>query len=191
MLKIAKNIKSILGVLLITLWIFTTAVPIQAIVKNGEGQSSVSVDSENAFIQFGDAQIASYEGTISDPLKVEGDLMDLNNAVNPSVLAYPSSLSFGLVRPVGNQTYKMTVTLTNPTNEELAYTISNDENVKVTDMEVTIPAKKSMDITVEVVKHGTHASGQEGTPTFVSGYLDVSSSEGKIRIPYQYVIYNR
>lgn len=190
-MKIAKNIKSILGVLLITLWIFTAAVPIQAIVKNDEGQSSVTIDSEYAFIQFGDEPVAFYEGTISDSLKVEGGLTDLNNEVSPSVLAYPSSLSFGLVRPVGNQTYKMTVTLTNPTNEELAYTISNDENVKVTDMEVTIPAKNSMDITVEVVKRGTQTSGQEGTPTFISGYLNVSSSAGEIRIPYLYVIYNR
>ncbi len=191
MLKLAKNIKSILGVLLITLWIFTAAVPIQAIVKKDEGPASVTVDSEYAFIQSGDAPIAYNAGTISNPLKVEGGLTDLNNAVSPSVLAYPSSLSFGLVRPIGNQTYKMTVTLTNPTNEELAYTISNDENVKVTDMEVTIPAKKSMDITVEVVKRGTHASSEEGTPTFVSGYLNVSSSAGEIRIPYLYVIYIR
>lgn len=190
-MKLAKNIKSILGVLLITLWIFTAAVPIQAIVKKDEGPASVTVDSEYAFIQSGDAPIAYNAGTISNPLKVEGGLTDLNNAVSPSVLAYPSSLSFGLVRPIGNQTYKMTVTLTNPTNEELAYTISNDENVKVTDMEVTIPAKKSMDITVEVVKRGTHASSEEGTPTFVSGYLNVSSSAGEIRIPYLYVIYIR
>lgn len=129
---------------------------------------------------------------VSDPLKVGAGLIDLSKAMSPSALAFPSSLSFGLVRPVGNQTYKMNVTLTNPTNEELAYTIRDDENVKVSDMEVTIPAKGSMEITVEVVNRGTHAGGQAGTPNFVSSYLNVSSSAGDIRIPYLYVMdYNR
>lgn len=129
---------------------------------------------------------------VSDPLKVGAGLIDLSKAMSPSALAFPSSLSFGLVRPVGNQTYKMNVTLTNPTNEELAYTIRDDENVKVSDMEVTIPAKGSMEITVEVVNRGTHSGGQAGTPNFVSSYLNVSSSAGDIRIPYLYVMdYNR
>ncbi|MEW8986872.1 MAG: S8 family serine peptidase, partial [Bacillus sp. (in: firmicutes)] len=129
---------------------------------------------------------------VSDPLKVGAGLIDLSKAMNPAALAFPSSLSFGLVRPVGNQTYMMNVTLTNPTNEELAYTISDDENVKVTDMEVTIPAKESKEITVEVVNRGTRAGGQGGTPNFVSGYLNVSSAAGDIRIPYLYVMdYNR
>jgi minor extracellular serine protease Vpr len=129
---------------------------------------------------------------VSDPLKVGAGLIDLSKAMSPSALAFPSSLSFGLVRPVGNQTYKMNVTLTNPTNEELAYTIRDDENVKVSDMEVTIPAKGSKEITVEVVNRGTHSGGQAGTPNFVSSYLNVSSSAGDIRIPYLYVMdYNR
>lgn len=125
---------------------------------------------------------------VSDPLKVGAGLIDLSRAMNPSALAFPSSLSFGLVRPVGNQTYSMTFTLTNPTNEELAYTISDDENVKVSDMEVTIPAKGSKEITVEVVNRGTHSSGQTGTPSFISNYIQVSSEEGDIRIPYLYVM---
>jgi hypothetical protein len=129
---------------------------------------------------------------VSDPLKVGAGLIDLSKAMNPSALAFPSSLSFGLVRPVGNQTYTMTVTLMNPTDEELAYTISDDENVKVSDMEVTIPAKGSKEIAVEVVNRGTHAGGQAGTSNFVSNYLNVSSSAGDIRIPYLYVMdYNR
>lgn len=129
---------------------------------------------------------------VSDPLKVGAGLIDLSRAMNPSALAFPSSLSFGLVRPVGNQTYSMTFTLTNPTNEELAYTISDDENVKVSDMEVTIPAKGRKEITVEVVNRGTHSGGQTGTPSFISNYIQVSSEEGDIRIPYLYVMdYNR
>jgi minor extracellular serine protease Vpr len=129
---------------------------------------------------------------VSDPLKVGAGLIDLSKAINPPALAFPSSLSFGLVRPVGNQTYSMTFTLSNPTNEELSYTISDDENVKVSDMEVTIPAKESKEITVEVVNRGEHSGGQTGTPSFISSYIDVSSEAGDIRIPYLYVMdYNR
>jgi minor extracellular serine protease Vpr len=132
------------------------------------------------------------ETDVSDPLKVGAGLIDLSKAMNPSALAFPSSLSFGLVRPVGNQTYSMTFTLTNPTNEELAYTISDDENVNVSDMEVTIPAKESKEITVEVVNRGLHSGGQTGTPSFISSYIHVSSEAGDIRIPYLYVMdYNR
>jgi len=74
--------KSIFGVLLISLLIFTAAVPIQAIVKNDDGQSSVTVDSEYAFIQFGDAPIASYEGTITGYAKTKpskGEKIDLQS----------------------------------------------------------------------------------------------------------------
>lgn len=125
---------------------------------------------------------------VSDPLKVGAGLIDLSKAMNPSALAFPSSLSFGLVPPVGNQTYSMTVTLTNPTDEELAYTISDDENINVSDLEVTIPSKGSKDFTVEVFNRGAHTGGQAGTPTFVSSYIQVSSEAGDIRIPYLYVM---
>lgn len=125
---------------------------------------------------------------VSDPLKVGAGLIDLSKAMNPPALAFPSSLSFGLVRPVGNQTYEMTFTLENSTDKELDYTISSDDHVKVSDMEVTLASKESTAITVTVANRGVQSPAQGGTPNFVSSYITVSSADGDIRIPYLYVM---
>ncbi|HYK72864.1 MAG TPA: S8 family serine peptidase, partial [Pseudoneobacillus sp.] len=41
---------------------------------------------------------------VTDPLKVGSGIIDLGRAMSPTAMAFPSSLSFELVRPVGNQT---------------------------------------------------------------------------------------
>lgn len=130
---------------------------------------------------------------VTDPLKVGAGIIDLGRAMNPTAMAFPSSLSFGLVRPVGNQTYQLTFTLVNPTNDNLTYTLSDDANLSFSNSNVTLGAKESTEITVNVVNQGTKSGGQQGTPEFVSGYVNVSSSDGDhIHIPYLYVIdYNR
>ncbi|WP_442598547.1 S8 family serine peptidase [Neobacillus sp. D3-1R] len=129
-----------------------------------------------------------------DPLKVGAGLIDLGRAMNTPAMAFPSSLSFGLVRPVGNQTYQMSFTLENPTNEEdaITYNLSADENLELSADSVTLAGNQSAQITVNVVNRGVASGGQQGTPEFKSGYINVTSSAGDIRIPYLYVIdYNR
>jgi minor extracellular serine protease Vpr len=129
---------------------------------------------------------------IADPLKVGAGLIDLSQAMNPSSMAFPSSLSFGLVRPVGNQTYQMTFSLVNTTDAKQTYTIVNDSNLNFSTDTATLDPGQSTEITVEVVNRGTHSGGQSGTPDFVKDYIHVESVAGDIRIPYLYVIdYNR
>ncbi|WP_423800218.1 S8 family serine peptidase [Neobacillus sp. SAB-20_R2A] len=129
---------------------------------------------------------------VNNPLKIGAGIIDLGRAMNPSALALPSSLSFGLVRPVGNQTYQLTFTLVNPTNAGVTYNLSNDENLDLSQTEVTLPPKGSKEIIVSVQNRGIKLSGQQGTPDFKRGYINVTSVKGDIRIPYLYVIdYNR
>ncbi|WP_053365886.1 S8 family serine peptidase [Bacillus sp. FJAT-27245] len=129
---------------------------------------------------------------VADPLKVGAGIIDLGAAMNAPAMAFPSSLSFGLVRPTGNQSYQMTVTLVNPTGQQLDYTLSGDENLKLSQTGVSIQAKGKAEIKVDVVNRGTHSGGNNGTGEFTSGYITVTSSAGGIRIPYMYVIdYNR
>ncbi|WP_373231902.1 S8 family serine peptidase [Cohnella sp.] len=129
---------------------------------------------------------------VLDPLKVGAGIIDLGRAMNSPGMAFPSSLSFGLVRPVGNQNYQMTFTLVNPSDSELSYTISSDNDLSLSETEVTVPSKGSTEITVAVLNRGVHSGGQQGTPEFERGYITISSAKGNIRIPYLYVIdYNR
>lgn len=129
---------------------------------------------------------------VSNPLKVGAGLIDLEAAMNPAALAYPSSLSFGLVRPVGNQGYEITVNLVNSTEHELTYNLSDDSNLSFSESSVTLGAGKSKELTFSVVNRGEHTRGQSETPEFVRGYITVTSNHGDIRIPYFYVIdYNR
>jgi minor extracellular serine protease Vpr len=129
---------------------------------------------------------------VSDPLKVGAGLINLGKAMNPPALAFPASLSFGLVRPVGNQNYQMTFTLENPTDHPVSYSVISDENLSIIQKNVTVNAKEVTKITVNVVNRGDHLGGQQGTPDLISGYIHVNSENGNIRIPYLYVIdYNR
>lgn len=127
---------------------------------------------------------------VNNPLKIGAGIIDLGRAMNPSALALPSSLSFGLVRPVGNQTYQMTLTLVNPTASAVTYTLSTDADLSLSKSEVKVPSKGSTEITVTVQNRGTKLSGQQGTPDFKRGYITVTSAKGDIRVPYLYVIDN-
>ena len=129
----------------------------------------------------------------SDPLKVGAGLINLGRAMNPPALAIPSSLSFELVRPVGNQTYQLTFTLTNGTAAEQTYTFSEAAgNLSLQPGSVTLAPGASAQATATVVNRGSQAPGQGGTPELVRGYVIASSGAGDIRIPYLYVIdYNR
>ncbi|RDU38240.1 hypothetical protein DRW41_01330 [Neobacillus piezotolerans] len=128
----------------------------------------------------------------SGPLKVGAGTIDLGRAMKAPAMAFPSSLSFGLVRPTGNQSYQMTVTLVNPTDQQLDYSFSGDDNLKLSKSGVSIAGKGKAEFKVDVVNRGTHSGGNNGTGDFQSGYITVTSSAGDIRIPYMYVIdYNR
>jgi subtilisin family serine protease len=127
-----------------------------------------------------------------NPLKVGAGIIDLGRAMNPPALSFPSSLSFGLVRPVGEQTYQMTFTFVNTTNKAVSYSFSHDGNVSLNASSVTLKSKESKEITVKVVNRGSQSSRNQGTPEFISGYINIQSEKGDIRIPYLYVIdYNR
>ncbi|WP_394140498.1 S8 family serine peptidase [Cytobacillus oceanisediminis] len=129
---------------------------------------------------------------VSDPLKVGSGLIDLGQAMEPAAMAFPSSLSFGLVRPAGEQTYQIAFTLVNSSDQEQIYTINSDENLSINSNEVTLNPKESKEVTVTVRNRGSQGPGQQGTPEFMSGYINVTSTQGDIRIPYLYVIdYNR
>jgi minor extracellular serine protease Vpr len=129
---------------------------------------------------------------VKDPLKVGAGIIDLGKAMNTPAMAFPSSLSFGLVRPVGTQTYQMTFTLENPTSHQQSYTLNSDNNLSLSKSAVTVSSKESTQITVTVINRGTQAAGQLGTPEFMRGYISVKSADGDIRVPYLYVIdYNR
>jgi minor extracellular serine protease Vpr len=126
---------------------------------------------------------------VSDPLKVGAGIIDLGRAMNPPGMAFPSSLSFELVRPVGNHNDQMAFTLVNPTNHELTYTLSSDANLSLSSSSITLASKESSEITVSVLNKSV---GQQGTPDYERGYITVNSDDGEIRIPYLYVIdYNR
>lgn len=128
----------------------------------------------------------------TDPLKVGAGLIDLSQAMDSPSMAFPSSLSFGLVRPVGTQDYQLTFNLVNTTNAEWTYSIQNDSNLNFSTNTVVLAAGESAAINVEVVNRGNHSGGQAGTPEFIRGYVHVESDAGAIRIPYFYVIdYNR
>lgn len=129
---------------------------------------------------------------VKDPLKVGAGIIDLDRAMKTPAMAFPSSLSFGLVRPVGEQTYQLNFTLKNPTNHAVSYTLREDGNLSYSTSSVTLAAKESTEITVKVINRGTQTSGQQGTPEYVRGYINVQSTDGDIRIPYLYIIdYNR
>ncbi|WP_316568192.1 S8 family serine peptidase [Neobacillus sp. YIM B06451] len=129
---------------------------------------------------------------VVNPLKVGAGIIDLGRAMNTPAMAFPSSLSFGLVRPTGNQSYQMTVTLVNPTDQQLDYSFSGDDNLKLSKSGVSIAAKSKAEFKVDVVNRGTHSGGKNVSGDFISGYITVTSTGGDIRIPYMYVIdYNR
>lgn len=129
---------------------------------------------------------------IEDPLKVGAGIIDLGRAMKAPAMAFPSSLSFGLVRPTGNQSYQMTVTLVNPTGNAIDYTLTGDKNLKLSTTGVSVAPNGKAEIKVNVVDRGTHSGGNNGAGEFKSGYITVTSSAGDIRIPYMYVIdYNR
>lgn len=129
---------------------------------------------------------------ITDPLKVGAGLIDLSQAMDPPSMSFPSSLSFGLVRPVGAISYKLAFNLVNTTNVETTYSINADSNLNISTNTIVLGPGESTEITVEVVNRGSHSGGQANTPEFVKGYIHVESDAGDIRIPYFYVIdYNR
>ncbi|KIL34220.1 hypothetical protein SD71_21460 [Cohnella kolymensis] len=131
-------------------------------------------------------------GDVKDPLKVGAGIINLTRAMNPPAMAFPSSLSFGLVRPVGNQTYQMTFSLKNPTEDAQNYELQADANIQLSQNSVDIDKGSSTDITVTVVNRGVQSPGQGGTPQLIRGYIMVKSDAGDIRVPYLYVIdYNR
>jgi subtilisin family serine protease len=130
----------------------------------------------------------------ADPLQVGAGIIDLSRAMNPPALAMPSSLSFELVRPVGNQTNAITFTLANPTNGAQTYTLAEaGGNLALNAATVTVNGGQSAQITATVANRGVHKEpNQSGTPELVRGYVTVTSAAGSIRIPYLYVIdYNR
>jgi minor extracellular serine protease Vpr len=130
----------------------------------------------------------------TDSLKVGAGLIDLSRAMNPPSMVFPSSLSFGLVRPTGDHVYTLTFTLENTTNGMQTYTLGDDTdtNLSFSTNEVTLESGQSVEIKATVENRGEHLSGQSGTPEFVKGYIPVQSQAGDIRIPYFYVIdYNR
>ncbi|HYG56938.1 MAG TPA: S8 family serine peptidase, partial [Symbiobacteriaceae bacterium] len=129
-----------------------------------------------------------------DPLKVGAGMIDLSRAMTPAAMAFPSSLSFELVRPVGNHTYVLTMTLTNTTGDEQTYTLadSNGGIVSVNPGTLTLAAGESGMVSVTVEDRGEPAPGQEGYPELRRGVIMVSSGAGDIRVPYLYVMdYNR
>jgi subtilisin family serine protease len=127
-----------------------------------------------------------------DPLKTGAGVIDLARAMNPPALAMPSSLSFGLVRPVGNHTYQMNVSLTNSTDSAQTYTLSTDSNLTVSPSTVSLAAGQSASVTVTVADRGVPSPGQGGYPELRRGFVDVASGAGNIRLPYLYVIdYNQ
>jgi minor extracellular serine protease Vpr len=137
----------------------------------------------------------AHPGTNSDdPLKVGAGIIDLGRAMNPPALAMPSSLSFELVRPVGNHTYAMTFNLTNSTGTAQTYMLSEaGGNLALSPGSVTLAAGESAAITATVVNRGAHEEPmQAGTPQKIRGIVTVDSGSESIRIPYLYVIdYNR
>jgi subtilisin family serine protease len=129
-----------------------------------------------------------------DPLKAGAGVIDLARAFNPPALALPSSLSFGLVRPVGNHTYQMSFALTNTSGAARTYTFSDSEGGKVMAEpgSVTLNAGASATVTVTVAYRGAHQPGQGGTPELVRGFVTAASDAGDIRIPYLFVVdYNQ
>jgi minor extracellular serine protease Vpr len=129
-----------------------------------------------------------------DPLKTGAGLIDLGRAMAPPAMAFPSSLSFGLVRPVGNQTYQMSFTLVNATGSAQTYSFSDSEGgkVSVSPASVTVGAGSGASVTVTVAYRGRHQPGQGGTPELVRGFVTAASGAGSIRIPYLFVVdYNQ
>jgi len=142
---------------------------------------------------MGTAHSGANSGT-RDPLKVGAGIIDLGRAMNPPALALPSSLSFELVRPVGNQSYAITFTLTNTSGGAQTYTLAEAAgNLTLSAGTVTLSAYESAQITATVANRGAHEEPmQAGTPQKIRGYVTVTSGAGSIRIPYLYIIdYNR
>lgn len=129
---------------------------------------------------------------VSDPLKVGAGLIDLGRAMNAPAMAFPSSLSFGLVRPIGNQTYQLSFTLKNPTGKKVDYTLSTDGNLRLGKTTASLDPNGETVIKVDVVNRGSHAGNNNGAAEFKAGYITVLSADGSIRVPYLYVIdYNK
>lgn len=130
----------------------------------------------------------------ADPLHVGAGVIDLSRAMNPPAMAMPSSLSFGLVRPVGNHVYSASFTLTNTSGAEQTYTLSDSMGGKVSmsPAGMTLAAGASGAVTVTVADRGAPAPGQGGYPELRRGLVMVESGAGSIRVPYLYVMdYNR
>ncbi|HWI63570.1 MAG TPA: S8 family serine peptidase [Symbiobacteriaceae bacterium] len=130
----------------------------------------------------------------ADPLKVGAGVIDLARAMNPPAMAMPSSLSFGLVRPVGNHVYQLSFTLTNTSGGAQTYALSDSLGGKVTvsPASVALAAGESATVTVTVADRGAPSPGQGGYPELRRGLVMAESGAGAVRVPYLYVMdYNR
>lgn len=146
-----------------------------------------------ALVGTGRPALSDPATALDDPLKIGGGIIDLARAVAPPAMAYPSSLSFGLVRPVGNHQYSITFRLTNSTAGTLTYTLTDaGGNLSLSAGSVTLAAGESAALAATVANRGDHSPGQAGYPELRRNYLEVDSGAGMIRIPYLYVMdYNR
>ncbi|HYF92291.1 MAG TPA: S8 family serine peptidase [Symbiobacteriaceae bacterium] len=130
-----------------------------------------------------------------DPLKVGAGMIDLARAVSPPAMAMPSSLSFGLVRPVGSHLYQMSFRLTNTSGAAAVFAMSDSLGGKVTVSpgSVALAAGQSALVTVTVADRGAPSPGQGGYPELRRGRVVAEApGVGSIRVPYLYVMdYNR
>lgn len=124
----------------------------------------------------------------NEPLGIGAGIIDLGAAIMAPAVASPASLSFGLVRPVGNHTYSLTFTLTNTTGTEQTYFLTDSAagNLTFSADSVTMAAGQTASVTAIVADRGEKSR----TQVLSSGYVNVTADAGTIRIPYLFVLDN-
>lgn len=122
--------------------------------------------------------------TGNTPLEIGGGIIDIAAALNPSALAYPSSLSFGKISSSSKKDVTIEVAVTNTSKKSQKFKVEADDKhvVKVKKKNLKIKGNGTETFTATI----SPKKKQKGA--IYQGYITISSSTGKIRVPYFFYV---
>jgi len=115
------------------------------------------------------------------PIEIGGGIIDIGKALKPVALAYPSSISFGVVSTKADDSKTIPVTFKNSTASKLTYRIScKDKSLRFSQKSITLgPLQQG---TIDVTVYGRFKGKGHS-----QGYINFSvNKDKKIRVPFYY-----